>query len=351
MGRTPIGKQGVVRVNSASLDRFLTRHLLISPELIGREHSFSFRGRKVRIKLPTAKLSDLATVASLLEQLQQYRMAILAWKADEGPSSATIVEVESADVTVAVAAKLVIHQNMLRTSPNRPETLTESQVSTLYATVDSNRQIALDAFDYWVRVMRWVSKDPSIGRPEMRGVTSGWPTYLVQARTGKEFWAGPIQATVIMKEPIGTSQWKAASKALREGIQPPIYYDLYFDGVEHRKLGDFERATTDFAVACEVVIRTKTIESLPPDLSPAVLNYVDEAGIRRVVEKFFVELLTEEGLARFNRVSSRLHQLFDARNTILHSGSKADLSEDQTSLFQQATRELIGLEEDAAVWK
>jgi hypothetical protein len=338
------------RVNAISIDRLLTRNLLVSPGLIGAKHSFQFGDRAVDIELPNVDLPDLAAIPAMHLQAERHNLAIVSWKRGYGPESATSIAVERATVKVEVGGKLEISNAMLEKPPNRPNGLDDAQIAKLNSIVKTNRDLAGRAFGYWLRVMRWVSKDSSIGRPQVRGAASGWSTYLADKKSKKEFWSGPHELTAVVKEPVSEEMWAHASKVLRQSVQPPLHYELYFDGIENRKLEDYQRAVVDFAVSTEVFIRTRTMNSLPQGLSQSLREYIDDASIRNVMTKFFKDLFSSSGLQTFNGIESSLHQLFDVRNEILHSGRFEGLTESQIARFQEATRDLIYLDDQPNAW-
>jgi len=133
------------------------------------------------------------------------------------------------------------------------------------------------------------------------------------------------------------------SDALEDGLKPPVFNDLMFDGEEHLKTGDLQRAVVDLAVACESFMRIMVMQQLPDNLSDALRKYIDEANIRQVLNHFFPEILNEDESRLLKRINSDLQRLFAARNTILHSGYKEDLTLSDCQKFLDVTRKLISI--------
>ena len=131
---------------------------------------------------------------------------------------------------------------------------------------------------------------------------------------------------------------------MAEGLEPPVYYDVMFDGEEHLRIGDLQRAVVDFAVACEAYLRISVRQRLPVGLSDEVQKYVDDANIRQVLGRFFPEALDVEQAKLLGKISSALHKLFDVRNTILHSGRMEALTPKDCQTFLDATQQLISME-------
>jgi hypothetical protein len=62
-----------------------------------------------------------------------------------------------------------------------------------------------------------------------------------------------------------------------------------------------------------------------------------------VLTRFYPDVLNADETKILKAISSTLHQLFDARNTILHSGYKGDLTSDECRKYLEATQKLISI--------
>lgn len=198
----------------------------------------------------------------------------------------------------------------------------------------------------WIRTLRWKCQDSAIGRPEIHGSETGWRTYLVDASSQKEIWGSVHTLAVEGYKPVTVENWIAVGDALRKGLSPPVSYDLLFDGEEHLKTGDLQRAVVDLAVACESFIRAEVMRQLPSNLNDALREYIGKAPVRQVLTGFFPKVLTAEEDKDLKRLASVLHELFDDRNTILHLGHKEDLTRDDCERFLEAARELVSITQE-----
>jgi len=88
------------------------------------------------------------------------------------------------------------------------------------------------------------------------------------------------------------------------------------------------------------------MQRLPSTLKEALRNYIGEANVRRIASHFFPEMLTLEEQKRLKGLISSLHRLLDARNTILHSGHKENLTLDDCKESLDVARELILIEHE-----
>ena len=342
-------KQGIRTIRAVAWNRFHTRFLAVDPTLLGKTHSFKYLQHSVKLTVPSADTAKL-----LAEQhappRDGARVELLAWRKQGRKNVPTIVAIADVDLLIEIPQSIRVHAQMLVRPPNAYDLLSEADVSSLNRLGTQFRGEAEAAIDYWFRVLRWKSRLGSIGRPLVRDSRTGWATYLLDKRSRQRLWAAPLTATALLATPVTPPQWREAQRALTKGEQPPIYFDLYFDGVEHKKISDFQRSVVDFAVSCEVLMRKSLMDSLPTSFPPGLTTYIDHAHIRPVMTKFFPELLSQHGRAALDAISSKLNRLFDARNDILHSGHAQGLTEPLVSEFQAATLRLISLPDDTRNW-
>lgn len=336
-------------VKFLSWDRFETMGLIVAPSLLGLCHEFNNNGSIIGITLPSADALDSDEKYHERLRVRQYHIV----DGEEVPSQ---VAVKTVDVTVCKNQKIRVPVQVLSVQPNAYDLLSKNQQNQLEGFERSYSPIARNAFDLWLRTLRWKSGKGSIGRPETRGPETGWGTYLLDADTKKRFWAGTsIVNVTIYREIVTLAIWKEVERSLQNGETAPIYYDFLFDAGEHFKHGDYNRAVIDAAVACETYLRTCVNQELPEELGVAFREYIDDANIRQVLKYFLDGILSEVQKKRLSKIRTGLHKLFDARNDLMHSGhfrdrkSKQirDLTEDDCRGFLETARKLIGLSEPA----
>jgi hypothetical protein len=69
-------------------------------------------------------------------------------------------------------------------------------------------------------------------------------------------------------DPITEAEWTDIESMLAAERSSPLFYRLYFDGQEHFVDGQYRRAVIDFAVACEVLLKTLVERHTPSDCLP-----------------------------------------------------------------------------------
>jgi hypothetical protein len=325
-----------VTVESISWNRFLTPYLAIVPELLGQRHTFTYEGHQVSVELPS-------TLPFRDTPRREARVTVLAYRRDPNGDIPTRLWVHSIDVSVSLDRQIIIPNQILRQPPNAYDILSKKQQQDLDSVTETLGSIAEKAFDLWLRTIRWKAANPLLGRPQLNGPESGWGTYLMEATTRTRFWVATDVINVPHGRAISEQEWDDAQDVLKNGSQPPVYYDLWSDAYEHWRLDDLQRSTVEAAVACETYLRSQIARHLPTSVSASIRRYVEEASIRRI-PRFFPEAVRDEDRQVLDSVTPTLHQLLDARNTILHSGRKANLTEQHCEQYLDATKKLFAIE-------
>jgi len=331
------------QINIFSWHRFTTRNFTIAPELLGLSHELLFKNGQFKIELPSAdnlpkEMTDEAIVKS-----RNSIVTIKSYREENGRKIPIALLINSVDVQVCLNETITLPKEVLTSPPNQMDLLSRKQRTQLDQILDSHTEFANEAFDRWIRILRWKSNNDSIARPEIHGLESGWGNYLCNGATKQPFWRSPLILTMIMDRPITLPIWNDVETTFKLGQGSPVYIDSMFDGIEQFKIGNLQQSVVYLAVACEAFMRVRVMQNLPKGLTTAVMKYIDEAPIRQILENIFTDTLDAAQNNVFRRIKSRLHELFDARNTILHSGHKEDLTSDDCQQYIEATKKLIAI--------
>jgi hypothetical protein len=251
--------------------------------------------------------------------------------------------VHSVDITVSLPSPVTVPRQILNQPPNAYEIVSEGKQEELDRFAKDNEPFTRKAFDLWLRILRWKSNHGSIGRPEVHGHESGWGTCLVTQSSGQRIWIWHDAFRGRCAVPITSEIWQAAEFALVNQQIPPVYIELMFDAIEHIELADYQRALVDMAVACETYLRKIVADSIPAGMSDRITEYIDDANIRNVLTKFVPDLINEEQQKNLKSISSTLHQLFDKRNDILHSGRIEPPTKTECDRYLETTKTLLNL--------
>jgi hypothetical protein len=254
------------------------------------------------------------------------------------------VNIHDVDVVVSIPGRTSVSEEA-RTKVVTQKSISEQQQKHLEKLVSEYGNVARRAFDLWIRTLRWKADDSRIGLPEVIGVETGWGTEIREKDTPNRIWAGGKSLIIYVGKTVTVEVWNEVSAALNAGESPPIYYDFLYDAMAHLERGDFQRTVVDAAVAAETYMRTIVQEGLPIDLDASLQEYINEANIRQVVEKFFPERLDMEQRKTFKKtLKSKLHQLFDDRNDIMHLGQKEGLTKQHCRRIIKSVSDLLSLE-------
>ena len=318
--------------------RFRTRNFAVEPELLSRSHEFDFEQHKVSVTLPsTDDLSEKAT--------QGEQVSVGCYREIDDQKIPLEFNVHTVDISIFLPNKLNFPAEILSRPPKAYDLFSENQRKSLDVQTERGGQVAERAYDLWIRILRWKCNNSRIGRPEIHGAETGWATYLIDQTTNKPVWASPAVFMVKGYKRVTVVEWDEVGKALEQGLKPPVFYDLMFDGEEHLNIGDLHRGVVDLAVACEDFMRNAVMQHLPKGLNNELRRYIDEAHIRQVLNYFFPEVLNEDGRKLLKKINSDLQKLFTARNDILHCGRMEDLTLNTCQKFLDVTRKLISIDE------
>lgn len=326
------------KIEIKSWNRFITKNFTIEPSLLGRHHQFTFENYNVRIKLPDS---------SMLDRGKEYDEVITVTSRRTVDNEPIKYNILSVDLTLSLPVTVEIPIEVLSRRVNAIELLTDKEQKHLNDLTSQHEQIAERAFDYWVRVVRWKTDKSNFGRREIKEDRSKWGTYLHDVASEKKIWAGPIFFYAYLIKEITSDVWSEIQLTLERGLKPPIYFELKLDGEEYLKSGDFYRATIDFAVACETYLRFIVLNSLPNNLEPTVIKYVEGANIMQYINHFFPSCLDESRKNEYKKIKSNLLKLFDARNQVMHLGKMHRLTKETCLKFLEATNTLFSISPQA----
>lgn len=319
-----------------SWNRFVPRNLSIHRDLVGAEHEFISDGNHITIKLPSA--NHLPT-----EPNREGSLSFNGWRDVDGKKIPEEYHVNSVDIEVSIAEKIVLPSKVLEVSPCAYDIIPKTQQERLTGLANKSSSVAERAFDLWIRTLRWKCDYSAIGRPEVSGCESGWSTYLIAKPQNRRVWIAPSVLMIMGSKKVTHEMWEAAGDSLKVGCSPPVYIDLMMDATEHIKLNDLHRATVDMAIACETFLRMLVAQNLPINIPSSVASYIDDANIRQVLEKFIPEILGSTGNNELRKIKNKLHSLFDTRNRIVHKGLTAQLTKNLCETFLETTRKLLSL--------
>jgi hypothetical protein len=331
------------KINLISSETYVTRSLAIAPELVGLSHKFKINGSQVTIQLPTSDNLPEEITEESIRNSRNSILSITGYEEEDGHLIPIVIVVKSVDIFVSQNEYISLPEEVLMRNPNPNDLISEKKRKRLDSIAESHRSISRIAFDRWIRTLRWTTGNNSIGRPVIFRLKPGTGTSLLDDATNHRFWYNHPPVSLSLPHPVSLEEWEKAGESLQMGHDSPPYIDSMFDGIYQYNLGNLKLSVVNLAVACEIFMRTRVVQNLPGNLSEEILRYIDEANIRRVQEHLFKDILNEDQKRLLKSINSSLHKLFDARNTILHSGRKEDLSSLNCEEYIRYTKTLLSI--------
>jgi len=197
-----------------SWNRFVLRDYSVSPSLLGAKHTWQMADAMIELRLPST------------EKIEKDRDdddpvgRLTSWCTDSTPLEYCIRQV---DVRVFADARVDLPPEVLTRSPNAYDLITQSQQDDLKAVATRHQAIAKRAYEYWLSVMRWVCDDYRIGRPDVVGNESGWPTYLFERNSDTRIWGASAHIVIRGLHRVSDDEWQRAQELVCQGAQMPIH--------------------------------------------------------------------------------------------------------------------------------
>lgn len=197
-----------------------------------------------------------------------------------------------------------------------------------------------DAFEYWLRVVRWQVHSAVAGR-ELRARARSYPR-LLDAVTGVEITGSGF--TFNFEEPsvLDERTWLNVSSLLKQGEQPPLALEYYFDGIYQLGLGDVRRAVLDLAISVELHMKREVARLLPQELHPKLKREVTNLSAFKYRDTLFKAHLPNDLGPRYSSIKPALTSLAKARDDIMHRGT-SDVTIRQANNFARAAEALLAI--------
>lgn len=315
-----------------SWNRFVSRNLAISCDIIGKKHCFKYDDAIVSIHLPGS--SDV-------NRGEGYDQMITIGTRKADTDKILTYKIEKIDVEVELKKDILLNKEVLNKNANAFELIIEEEQTKLDEVAERHKEIAERAYRYWLSILRWVVDDYRIGRAAVLDHNSGWGTHLKTTDTNHTVW---LQSTIILVsryETITTDHWQEAQQKLNRLEDTPVYISLKHDAEEYFYRGEYRRSLIDMAVSCETFLRSTVLRKLPNNLQTDFVTMIEEANIHQYINKFFKNLIREEDRAWYKKIKKDIESLFDKRNKVVHMGSEEGLNKEKCERYLNTTKELL----------
>jgi hypothetical protein len=295
-----------------SWNRFITRNFQIKPDLIGKLHTFIFRSATITIRIPKKSHVNRS------EGFDQIAFCT-AYQVEGGVEVPLYYNIEKVDVEVNLGSVESLPPAILTQQCNAYGLVSSQTQHKLNLHCDEHAEIAAQAFDYWLAVLRWSADNYSIGRYEVVDNNSGWSTYMHEVSTNRKVWIAGITFKVPSSRVVTKEHWRDAAAKLRKGIKPAPYFTILHEAEEYLERKEFRRSLIDMAVATELYIRAVYMSRLPKQLDPYLIKKIERIGITEFTEHIFSGVLNSEDKKKFTSIKADLKSMFDTRNLVMHA--------------------------------
>lgn len=324
---------------------FVVDARLVSARLVvGPSHTFGYEGFDVRVALPpTAHLPPHFRQKGTQVQGVDDRGNVV-WRAARFKSVDSLVDevLAYSPVRVVVTVEQAVPDDQL---PN-PEQWDTEEIAEVGTPIEQLQytfsKACRDAFEYWLRVLRWQLGDAFLGRPVYP--PDRHDPALVDVASDEVVSGDAFMLDFGDDEnsAIGPEEWQGVQESLDAGRTPPLPLEYYFDGLVQMKIGDIRRAVLDLAIAAEVHLKLEVTRALPHGLHPSIVEAVQRLAIRAYQDKLFPGQLSPADQLRYRKLKTGLQGLADSRNVIVHNGAVTTTME-ECRAYAEAVREVLGL--------
>lgn len=310
---------------------FIIEDLYIDPVLTGRRHTFNFEGFTAEIKIPVPQ-QEVGAIS------ENARIECHHWATKTKKPLGYVVH--SLDLTLGIPEMLTIPVAVLRVPPTRENLFRPDELAMLKGVLGKAGAVAERAINYWVRILRWKTGIATIGQTIINSKSIYWGPYLQAADDKHHFYRGPHVFVVPAGRQVRLEQWISAEDALRNNAQPPVWFDWLFEGENMIEIGDLPGAVIRFAVAIEGLMRTLYTQHARSITNETFVEVIDLVNLRAILNRWEkLGYWREDSDAHFD--TSQIHELFNLRDRIMHSGKVAGVDKPSCDKMAEAARKFV----------
>lgn len=318
-------------IRAKSWRKYKLTGLAIAPSLSGAVHTFLSKNRQVEVRLP--KKPKGAKVPF------QHDSISTNWYKEIGSKKVPLgFDVHTVNVLVSLSSQVTVPDASI--GKVNFNLFTRREGARFDRLVEQTESVSDEGFEYWLKVIRWISQIGGIGQPGVIGKESGWATYLLEEVSEEAFYSGPLRLVVPSTKSVSKRQWNAAQTALSQNLQPPIWFDFLFEGEHRLHVGDLHGAVISLAVACESLLRVLFFRHAKRPPNKEFLRLVNYVSVSRILSRWrklgFSGKVWERSMDR-----GQLQALFDCRNQILHGRGTRELNRQKCKSWSEAARKFI----------
>jgi hypothetical protein len=207
--------------------------------------------------------------------------------------------------------------------------------------ISEHSELAVDAFRYWLSVLRWKAGAGHIGEPQVKASDhSIGGAALQDSASGRRFWLQPHYISAQGSKVITPSEWQLAKRALMESKLAPIWFDFVFQGEQRINNHDLTGAVLSLAIALEAIIRGLTTDHLSKQtIEPLIYEVIDRANFRSILTRLRKLTYWNDDWDKVVDLST-FHKLMDYRDRVMHSADTKMLERNELRVIHAKVRDL-----------
>lgn len=302
--------------------------------LLGRTHKFERAEKMVTIRLPTKGEIDRDTNLSphKFGGISSYRLGSNGEREDATYAIyRVIVSIQMSEI-VRVPVELP-------TGVKTPyAALSDADQKAFKRNLKAYGPIANEAFRYWLRVMRWKTGEGLLGRGNLEEPDRTHSANVVDPRNNKTFGTGYGMYTIRGEPLVRQEHWTAVRPVLRKGTEPPVWAAWIAEGEVSEANGNIQGAVAYFAIACESFLLAEFFDAFPQRTDNNVMDIIE----RQISGRAVIERFAKSKWPHLNKKDwSRIHDLFNVRNKVVHSGYSPEVSANTCTIYRKLVRKLL----------
>lgn len=311
-----------------------TEYLSINGMLLGRSHLFTVDGKSVTLHLPEAHQDEGPNPA-----IFRYRYHT----SDPDNPAKSGYHIYRVMIEVEIPAQLFADAQVFNRHANARDIVSASDQKKYQHIIDENELLLSTAFDKWQRVARWVSRKALICGQSRQDQPH--TVRIVRRSDSHSVWIGTISLMAQGGDDLTLQDWQFIQMALDAGVEPPIWFDYLSEGCHRHEVGDHPGALLSFAISCETIMRAILWAKAGKPTNPLAAQLIDRANAQTIIGHWRELLEITKSEVKTWKLSA-LHEMFDARNKLIHEGENVSLDHAKLVGYQNAVREFLDRADD-----
>lgn len=307
--------------------RFITYNFQIVPSLAGMAHKFIHKKHEVEIKLPEKphrkNWSD-----------NDAKIYCRHWRTKGGRDYPVSFVVNSVDLTIETGKIRKISPKSIGVVNH--SLFNKNQRNTLDRLTHEYEQIADQAFERWLNILRWKTNILDLCSYYDSLERSSWGPYLFDASSNKPFYTPPYTMTVRGLRSIKKKNWRLTQTALNENIDTPIWHLYIAEAHQKRIAEDTKGFLLDLAISIETIVRF-VIDTYITDEAPVAFG--EAVGRMPIMPLLDNWNKINSKNSRWNYLKNdinRIKELFVKRNRVMHRGAALVMTKSEMNEIERS---------------